>query len=88
MQNTLQLAVEHYQREILLLLLEYGANPNVDSTKSPLIYACTNGGTNAMEMIAILRVFGAKCEEAVVQNFIEEHEEELAGKSNKSINVK
>ena len=74
-------AIENYEREILLLLLEHGANPNLRGATAPLEHVCTSfkGESYWFEIIAILLAFGASSDELFVGQFFEEHKVALDG---------
>ena len=88
-QSIVLVAIENYEREILLLLLENGANPNLRGISAPLEHACAafKGESYWFEIIAILIAYGANSDELFVRQFFEQHEVALKGKNSTRVNI-
>ena len=81
--SILQVAIEHYNRKILLLLLGHGADPNFMFSSSPLATACGlffARNDSCFEILSILRNYGATSDELAVRLFCNNHTKEIEGK--------
>lgn len=84
------MAIEHYNRKILLLLLGHGADPNFMFSSSPLATACGlffARNDSCFEILSILRNYGATSDELAVRLFCNNHTKEIEGKGRKFILV-
>lgn len=81
------MALKNYDRDILLLLLEQGADPNLCFSKNvnvpeyPMDYAWAHlhSGNIWFEVISILEHYGAETENATFKALFVRYKNELAG---------